>query len=73
MQPSEKLHSRVTIRVEVTTTVRCGSVDGRCSAALTCSERNVSLVNTKLPVAALQQSLPVPSGVLLHSAHTAVC
>lgn len=42
------------------------------SAALTCSKRNVSLVNTKLPAAARQHSSPAPSGVPLRSAHTAV-
>lgn len=50
----------------------CGSTASRCSAALTCSKRNVSLVNTKLPAAARQQNSPAPSGVPLRTAHTAV-
>lgn len=42
-----------------------------CSGGLTCIERNVSLVNAKLPAAALQQCSPAPA-VCLCSTHTAV-
>lgn len=46
------LLSHNSVTVEAITTTHCGSVDRMCSAALTRSKRNLSLVNTKLPAAA---------------------
>lgn len=51
------------------------SVKQRCRTGLTCSKRNVSLVNAELPAAAAaarRRSSPAPSGVPLRSKHTAV-